>query len=225
MFSTIWMWTHEWSDMCSRSALTPAACHHALICRSASTASSSRCRRRLPRAGRVHAGVLRRGARRVDRRAVSSSSAATGRSLCCASLARAACSAMSSRCTRARRVAGRPLAPAAVGPQLPGADVGRQRALERVEQVLAQRGVLDGRDELDAGVEVARHEIGRADEHARLRAALERVDARVLEEAAEHAHDRDVLRDALDPRAQAADPAHVEVHRARRRATRGTAPG
>jgi hypothetical protein len=27
MFSTIWMWTHEWSDMFSRSALTAAACH------------------------------------------------------------------------------------------------------------------------------------------------------------------------------------------------------
>ena len=33
MFSTIWMWTHEWSDIPSRRvALTAETCHHAFTC-------------------------------------------------------------------------------------------------------------------------------------------------------------------------------------------------
>ena len=51
MFVTIWMWTHEWSDIPSRAALTPATCHHALTCWSALTASKSWSSRRLPRVG------------------------------------------------------------------------------------------------------------------------------------------------------------------------------
>src|SRR3954468_16473125 len=51
MFVTTWMWTHEWSDMFRRSALTPAACHHALTCGSALTASMRRSGLRLPRVG------------------------------------------------------------------------------------------------------------------------------------------------------------------------------
>ena len=39
MLSTIWMWTHEWSDMPSRRvALTAETCHHAFTCSSALTA-------------------------------------------------------------------------------------------------------------------------------------------------------------------------------------------
>jgi hypothetical protein len=52
MFVTIWMWTHEWSLIWSRTtALTFDTCHHALI--SASELMRSRTRRslRLPRAG------------------------------------------------------------------------------------------------------------------------------------------------------------------------------
>ena len=51
MFVTIWMWTHEWSDISSRSALTAAACHHAFSSTSALTASISFSSLRLPRAG------------------------------------------------------------------------------------------------------------------------------------------------------------------------------
>src|SRR4051812_8814219 len=51
MFVTIWMCTHEWSDMPRRSALTPAAYHQALTWSSPLTASTSACRRRLPRVG------------------------------------------------------------------------------------------------------------------------------------------------------------------------------
>ncbi len=57
-------------------------------------------------------------------------------------------------------------------------------------------GVLDGRQQLDARVEVARHQVGRADEVAALVAALEAVDARVLEEAADDRDHADVVADA-----------------------------
>ena len=71
--------------------------------------------------------------------------------------------------------------------------------------------VLDRRDQLDPVVEVARHQVGGADEDAGLLAALEGVDPRVLEEAADDRDDPDVLRDPGHARAQAADAAHVEV--------------
>ena len=51
MFSTIWMWTHEWSDIPSRSAFTCATCHHAFSWSSALAASSSVSSLRLPRVG------------------------------------------------------------------------------------------------------------------------------------------------------------------------------
>ena len=58
-----------------------------------------------------------------------------------------------------------------------------------------QLRVFDRGDQLDAAVEVARHQVGGADQHAGLVAALEGVDARVLEEAADDRDDADVLRD------------------------------
>src|SRR5436305_1348845 len=52
MFRTIWMWTHEWSDMPSRRvALTAETCQSALTWGSEFTASSSSSSRRLPRVG------------------------------------------------------------------------------------------------------------------------------------------------------------------------------
>jgi hypothetical protein len=58
MFVTIWMCTHEWSDMSSLWALTPAMCHHAFTCASALTASSNLSSRRLPRVGaRIRTGA------------------------------------------------------------------------------------------------------------------------------------------------------------------------
>ena len=41
MFSTIWMWTQEWSDMCRRSAFRPCIRHHAFTWSSPLTAASS----------------------------------------------------------------------------------------------------------------------------------------------------------------------------------------
>src|SRR3954452_23765299 len=51
MFNTIWMCTHEWSDIASRSAFACATRHHALSCWSAFAASSSASSFRLPREG------------------------------------------------------------------------------------------------------------------------------------------------------------------------------
>ena len=77
----------------------------------------------------------------------------------------------------------------------PGRDTG-----EQVLEARAQRGILDRHQRLHAQVEVARHQVGRADpvlEAARRRAEAE--DARVLEEAAEHRAHADPLR---QPRAR-----------------------
>ena len=95
----------------------------------------------------------------------------------------------------------------------PSVGVVGERAVEDVER--ARRGpcLEDRGHQLDPVVEVARHQVGGADVDARrLAVALERVDPRVLEEAADDRDDLDVLRDARDPGAQRADPAHVELH-------------
>src|SRR4051812_33311590 len=51
MFSTIRMWTHEWSDITSRSAFTCWTCHQAFSCGSALAAANSFSSLRLPREG------------------------------------------------------------------------------------------------------------------------------------------------------------------------------
>src|SRR3712207_7265102 len=52
----------------------------------------------------------------------------------------------------------------------------------------------DGRDQLHARVQVARHQVGRADQHAGLAVALEGEDPRVLEEAPDDRDHADVDR-------------------------------
>ena len=132
-----------------------------------------------------------------------------------ASCARARCARISSACTSR----GCPpdgsaaVGPAAVGGQLPRVLRVGEAALERVEQLCARVGVVHRHDELHARVEVARHQVRGADEDGRLLAALERVDARVLEEAADDRHDADVLGDAGHTRPQAARAAHVQLDR------------
>src|SRR6266849_5150996 len=96
--------------------------------------------------------------------------------------------------------------------QDPGVGVVGQAPVEDLEELAAERGVLDGDDQLYPVVEVAGHEIRGADVDARLRArALERVDPRVLEEAPDHRDDLDVLRDARDARPQSADAPYVQL--------------
>src|SRR3954451_19332870 len=51
MFSTIRMWTHEWSDITSRSAFTCWTCHQAFSCGSVLAAANSFSSLRLPREG------------------------------------------------------------------------------------------------------------------------------------------------------------------------------
>ena len=191
MFSTIWMWTQEWSDMCRRSALTPAACHQALTCRSPSTAVEQRA----PGAGcRARARARARpAARPAPARGRSRRRLARPRPGSLAVGLRALAGARGVQhhelaLDRARRVAGLALAPASrrrAAPR-PMTSVASERSSVSSRSVARGR-VLDRRDELDARVEVARHEVGRADQHALLAAALEAVDARVLEEAPEHA--------------------------------------
>ncbi len=57
---------------------------------------------------------------------------------------------------RARLEAGHATLPRPVRAQIPGVAVVGEAALQRVEQIVAEHRVLDGHDELDAGVEVAR---------------------------------------------------------------------
>src|SRR4051794_35903465 len=112
-----------------------------------------------------------------------------------------------------RLAVGVPAAPCAVLAESPRIGVVRQAALEDVQHLRANAGVLDRRHELHAVVEVARHEVGRPHEHALLFAgALEGVDARMLQEAPHHGDDLDVVRDARDARSQGADAADVELY-------------
>ncbi len=74
MFTTIWMWTQEWSDMSRRSAFTCCMYHHACRRRSALAASKSASSLRLPRvgarisvSGRSTADTLPQGERRTPR--------------------------------------------------------------------------------------------------------------------------------------------------------------
>ena len=123
---------------------------------------------------------------------------------------RSSARSISSRCTE-RVPPGAPL-PGAVGASSQ-ANVSSAKQRSSVSSISATSArVLDRREQLDARVEVARHEVGRADPVAALVAALEAVDARVLEEAADDRDHADVLRHARHARAQAADAAHVQVH-------------
>src|SRR5437763_4817874 len=110
-----------------------------------------------------------------------------------------------------RSLASLAAAPAAVRAQLPGERVVFQAAVERVLELGLERVVLYGHHELDTVVEVARHQVGRAYVVARLAVSPERVDARVLEEAADHRRDADVLAHTRDAGPKRADASHVQV--------------
>ncbi len=83
--------------------------------------------------------------------------------------------------------------PGAVGLELPRLRVvGEQRLQDRLDLVPHVR-VLDRHDHLDAVVEVARHQVGAAEEVRPLVARLEAVEPAVLEEAAEDRAHADLL--------------------------------
>ena len=72
-------------------------------------------------------------------------------------------------------------------------------------------GVLDGRQDLDAVVEVARHQVGAAHAVEAPPVRLEDEDPAVLEVAAEDAADADVRAQLRHAGPQRADAAHEEV--------------
>ena len=80
----------------------------------------------------------------------------------------------------------------------PGVRVVGERAVEDRVDLLANAGVLDRHEHLDAMVEVALHEIRASDVRRDALVGLERVDAAVLEEASDDRADVDVLREPLD---------------------------
>src|SRR4051812_29396854 len=93
--------------------------------------------------------------------------------------------------------------PDAVGAELPGIDVVGEAALEHVEQLGPQLRRLDRGDQLHAAVEIARHQVGGAGQDPGLVSALEGVDARMLEVAADDRDDADVLGYSRHARPQA----------------------
>ena len=103
----------------------------------------------------------------------------------------------------ARPSSGRPALPRSVRLKLPGGRVLEQR-IERGAEPQLEPGILDRRDGLEPVVQVPRQEVGAADEVPPVASRLEVEDAAVLEEAAEHAADADVLAHPLHARAGAA---------------------
>src|SRR4051812_32294142 len=89
-------------------------------------------------------------------------------------------------------------APGSRRPPPPGLRVvGEQRLEDRLD-VGAYVCRLDGDDDLDPMVEVARHQVGAAEQVRLGVARLEAVEAAVLEEAAENRADADALADPFD---------------------------
>ena len=84
----------------------------------------------------------------------------------------------------------------------------REHGREVVEHAGAQRRVVHRPGDFHAFVQVARHKVGARQEHRGFVAHAERVDARVLEQAANHAHDANVLGFAGNAGNQARNAAH-----------------
>src|SRR4051794_36407911 len=82
-------------------------------------------------------------------------------------------------------------------------------------------------DRLDPAVQVARHEVGAADEHLVVAAVAEVVDARVLEETSDDRRDVDCLADAGYAGTQTANAAYLQVdaHASLRGAVQGLDAG
>ena len=114
--------------------------------------------------------------------------------------------------------------PARVRLELPGTPVVGEHQLDDLGDPGPGLGVLDRDDGLDAPVEVAVHEVGRADVPLAVAAVLEAPDPRVLEELADDRADADPLGDAGHARLQRAGAADDEVDVDAGAARRGRAP-
>ena len=120
------------------------------------------------------------------------------------------------------RAAALDVAPRALGTERPGQRVVGQVDVEDLLEPVLQAGVDDRDERLDPAVEVAGHQVGRADvarPAARAGAVGEAEDPRVLEVATDDRAHPDVLGQARHPGTQAADAADDEVDLARRPAT------
>src|SRR5258705_4330886 len=71
--------------------------------------------------------------------------------------------------------------------------------------------VADRVQRLDAPIEIALHQVGAADVHLFVAAVVEPEDSRMLQEAADDGSHTDVVADARDAGAQAADAANDQV--------------
>src|SRR5690349_10285844 len=85
------------------------------------------------------------------------------------------------------------LQPAPFGVQLPRRGVVSEQDVECALKLLLRACVLDGRDELDAVIEVSRHQVGASQEVGRRIPVVEHEQPAVFEEAAEDASDADRL--------------------------------
>src|SRR4029078_6552638 len=84
---------------------------------------------------------------------------------------------------------GAPATPRPVRGQLPGRDVVGEDAVEQRDGLLALPPPLDRDEDLDAAIEVARHQVGAPEVELVRVAGLERVEAAVLEEPTGHRPD------------------------------------
>src|SRR5438128_2502258 len=84
--------------------------------------------------------------------------------------------------------------------ELPCAAIVSQHDLDDLAQAGPAVQVSDRRDRLDATVEVALHDVRRADEELLALALAEHKDARVLEERADYRPDPDRLAEAIHSR-------------------------
>src|SRR5215469_10083427 len=105
--------------------------------------------------------------------------------------------------------------PGAVGGQPPRGGALVHSQVDQVTQFGLLRRIRHPDQRLYSAVEVAVHQVCGTDPDLAgvVYAVAERIDPRVLEEAAEHAADPDVLRQPRDLWAQRADATHPHVHR------------
>ena len=80
--------------------------------------------------------------------------------------------------------------PGPVRGELPRRRRVRERAVEDRDQLLAEPRLLDRHDDLDPAVEIARHQVGAAEEDLHLVADLEPVQAAVLEDSGRRSNAR-----------------------------------
>ena len=105
--------------------------------------------------------------------------------------------------------------PPAVGLQFPRVGLVAEGVVEDAHQSLLNVGVVDGHDHLHPTVQVALHQVGRADPHPQRAAvdATEAEDPRVLEVPADDGADPDRLGQPGHPGPKAAPAPDDQIHR------------